>query len=102
MKKCNVVQKHNQCVSKRQHFDCTEGANPCMNLNNLFLCEKGLCQNITSVFDCKYKNARIPDEKEKNGNCTAKRNCIELEGLYDCKEGMCSQVRSHSFIYNKQ
>ena len=73
-----------------------------MNLNNLFLCEKGLCQNITSVFDCKYKNARIPDEKEKNGNCTAKRNCIELEGLYDCKDGMCSQVRGHCFIYNKK
>ena len=61
--------------------------NVCTNLNHLFLCENGLCQNITSVFECHYSQSQKPV------NCKDKRNCITLDGLYDCHDGYCAKVR---------
>ena len=60
--------------------------NKCTDLEHLFLCEDGLCENITSVFDCAYDKVQTPLD------CTDKRNCITLDGLYDCKKGQCSKV----------
>ena len=88
--KRNILQKNERCVSKRQHTDCKKGQAPCNNLDHLFLCKNGLCQNITSVFDCQYNRVQSPPL-----NCKDKRNCITLEGLYDCKNGMCSKVSDY-------
>lgn len=94
-------QKHKKCISKRQHIDCKQdGQNPCRGLNHLFLCKDGLCQNITSAFDCKYdkfetssEQMNVNDEHCVRCDCKEKRNCITLNGLYDCKNGVCSKVR---------
>ncbi len=78
-------QKSHRCTSVRQHRNCKRD-DVCTGLNHLFLCEDGLCQNITDVFSCSYERAKPPLD------CTDKRNCITLQGLYDCRKGMCSQV----------
>ena len=57
------------------------------------MCKNGLCQNITSVFDCKYDKVQSPPL-----NCQDKVNCISLEGLFDCKDGVCSKVSVHPLI----
>ena len=92
------LQKHKKCISKRQHIDCKQdGQNPCRDLNHLFLCKDGLCQNITSAFDCKYEQFESSTEQTNKEDCVRcdcneKRNCITLNGLYDCKSGFCSKV----------
>ncbi len=61
----------------------------CNHLNSLFLCEKGLCQNISTVYDCVFEKViSIPVD------CHDKRNCLNLQGLYDCKDGICHRVNS--------
>jgi len=80
--------KSGLCISKRQHYNCKEDG-ACVNLRRLFLCEEGLCQNITSVYDCAFTATEAPLD------CTDKRNCIALDGLYDCQRGMCSKVRKN-------
>ena len=81
--KCDL--KFNRCLSVRQFKNC-KNDNVCTKLEHLFLCQNGLCQNITSAFDCDYHKIQSPV------NCKDKRNCIKLQGLYECHDGQCSKV----------
>ena len=81
--KCDL--KFNRCLSVRQYRNCKKD-NVCTNLEHLFLCENGLCQNITSAFDCHYIKS------QNTVDCKDKRQCITLNGLYECHDGQCSKV----------
>ena len=72
----------------RQYRNCKLD-NVCTNLEHLFLCENGLCQNITSAFDCHYTKSQHPVD------CKDKRQCITLNGLYECHDGQCAKVIGH-------
>ena len=72
----------------RQYRNCKLD-NVCTNLEHLFLCENGLCQNITSAFDCHYTKSQHPVD------CKDKRQCITLNGLYECHDGQCAKVIEH-------
>ena len=85
--KCDL--KFNRCLSVRQFKNC-KNDNVCTKLEHLFLCQNGLCQNITSAFDCDYHKIQSPV------NCKDKRNCIKLQGLYECHDGQCSKVMLNS------
>ena len=74
--------------SVRQYRNCKLN-NVCTNLEHLFLCENGLCQNITSAFDCHYTKSQHPVD------CKDKRQCITLNGLYECHDGQCAKVIGH-------
>ena len=87
--KCD--QKVARCTSVRQYRNC-KNDHVCTALERLFLCENGLCQNVTDVFDCSY------DTVGPVHDCTDKRNCIYLQGLFDCKNGKCAQVRTCSYL----
>ncbi len=75
-----------RCVSARQHFNCKLD-DVCTRLDNLFECENGLCQNITSVFDCDFQR------EDFIYDCTDKRNCITLQGIFHCTNGRCAKVK---------
>jgi hypothetical protein len=81
--KCDL--KFHRCLSTRQFRNC-KNDDVCTELEHLFLCENGLCQNITSAFDCEYEESQHPV------NCKDKRNCITLNGLFDCHDGQCAKV----------
>ena len=88
--KCDL--KFNRCLSTRQFRNC-KNDNVCTNLEHLFLCENGLCQNITSAFDCHYTASQTPVD------CKDKRQCITLDGLYHCQDGQCAKVnRNNHFL----
>jgi len=81
--KCDY--KFHRCLSVRQYRNCKLD-NVCTNLEHLFLCENGLCQNITSAFDCHYTKSQHPVD------CKDKRQCITLNGLYECHDGQCAKI----------
>ena len=42
-----------QCVSRRESLNCKlEGE--CVDMEDQFLCDNGLCQNVSRVMDCQY------------------------------------------------
>ena len=88
--KCDM--KFHRCLSVRQFRNC-KFDNVCTNLEHLFLCENGLCQNITSAYDCHYTISQEPNSKV---DCKDKRQCITLNGLFECHDGQCQKV---SLIY---
>ena len=47
-----MYQKAHRCTSARQNRNCKMD-DVCTNLDHLFLCDNGLCRNITDVFDCR-------------------------------------------------
>ena len=61
--------------------------NACSSLDQLFLCELGVCWNITSAFSCTWR----PEDTEPALDCYYKRNCIELDGMFNCQAGHCSK-----------
>ena len=61
--------------------------NACTSLDQLFLCEAGVCWNITAAFSCSW----AAEDMEPALDCYYKRNCIELEGMYSCQAGQCSK-----------
>ena len=112
----------NRCMSKRQTRNC-KNDDTCTDLNGLFRCTNGLCENITSAYVCTYQP---PAAKPLHGlnktasgaagssaaggsgtgaggeegrkdctwcDCTRKRNCITLEGLYECTDAKCAKVK---------
>jgi len=51
------------------------------------MCEEGLCQNISTIYDCTYDRIiNVPLD------CHDKRNCLNLQGLFDCQDGVCYKV----------
>ncbi|XP_023336324.1 uncharacterized protein LOC111707445 [Eurytemora carolleeae] len=62
--------------------------NQCTQLNGLFICQEGLCTNISEVFSCTWKR----EDEEDPLNCYYKRNCVKLDGEYVCTNGECSRV----------
>eukprot|EP00090_Calanus_glacialis_P002363 TRINITY_DN11756_c0_g1_i1.p1 TRINITY_DN11756_c0_g1~~TRINITY_DN11756_c0_g1_i1.p1 ORF type:complete len:463 (+),score=131.42 TRINITY_DN11756_c0_g1_i1:108-1496(+) len=60
----------------------------CTSLDQMFMCEAGMCTNITDVFSCTW----APEDAEPPLNCFYKRNCVELDGMYSCTDGYCSRL----------
>ena len=83
-----IIKSQTLFFSVRQYRNCKLD-NVCTNLEHLFLCENGLCQNITSAFDCHYTKSQHPVD------CKDKRQCITLNGLYECHDGQCAKVIGH-------
>ena len=91
------------CVSRRETLNCKlEGE--CVNMEAQFLCDNGLCHNVSRVMSCQYSQVRrvmtMSDVRAEyhlqvgeTYDCTDKRNCIMLTGLYQCSRGQCTEVR---------
>ncbi|TRY69959.1 hypothetical protein TCAL_04884 [Tigriopus californicus] len=77
--------KVHRCVSVRQYRNC-KNDDVCTDLHHLFHCQDGLCQNITSVFECTIEDLGPPLD------CRDKRNCITLKGYFMCEHGVCRQL----------
>ena len=83
------VCQQNQCVSRRETLNC-KLEKQCTELESQFLCNNGLCQNISRIMECKYY------EVGATYDCTDKRNCIMLTGLFQCRQGHCTEVNTRS------
>lgn len=79
------VCQQNQCVSRRETFNC-KLEKECIALESQFLCNNGLCQNVSRIMSCQYW------EVGPTYDCTDKRNCIMLTGLFHCRNGQCTEV----------
>eukprot|EP00095_Tigriopus_kingsejongensis_P002661 maker-scaffold1023_size69924-snap-gene-0.12 protein:Tk02661 transcript:maker-scaffold1023_size69924-snap-gene-0.12-mRNA-1 annotation:"PREDICTED: hypothetical protein LOC100747979" len=77
--------KVHRCVSVRQYRNC-KNDDICTDLHHLFHCHDGLCQNVTSVFECTIGELGPPLD------CRDKRNCITLKGYFMCTHGVCRQL----------
>ncbi|XKL61770.1 hypothetical protein PGB90_001603 [Kerria lacca] len=61
----------------------------CKNLTGTFNCTRGICINITDIFQCIFHNIGDPL------NCTGNRgkiNCMDIEGLNSCSKGICATI----------
>ena len=79
------VCEQKQCVSHREVRNCKRDGQ-CVDLEDQYLCDNGLCQNLSRVMECHY--AQTGDTFD----CTDKRNCITITGLFHCNAGLCTQV----------
>jgi len=62
----------------------------CTSLDGMWMCEEGICKNITEVYSCSW----APEDAEPSLNCFYKRNCVELDGMYSCIDGLCSRLNN--------
>ena len=85
-------QSAGKCVSRRQHFNCKLD-DVCTYLDETFQCENGLCQNITSMYDCAFDDRNVAAAADETYDCTDKRNCITLQGLFHCRRGRCAKIK---------
>lgn len=79
---CPVLSK-----DKNGLYNCKKD-NQCTSLNDIFMCELGVCRNITDVFSCDWRT----EDEEAPLNCFYKRNCVELDGMYSCTDGLCARL----------
>jgi len=85
------VHEHKKCIVmadvKEKKKNCKIDLE-CITMNHLFLCEMGICQNITDVYSCSWR----PEDTEPSLNCQHKRHCVELDGMYNCINGRCTRL----------
>lgn len=70
----------------------------CKNINGTFNCTNGVCLDITTEFECIFKETEAPLK------CSGRRGkitCFALEGLYTCKKGVCMKIKTPYNCYRK-
>lgn len=63
----------------------------CRNLTGIFNCSMGHCVNISTAFECDFRNTDLPIK------CSGRRGkitCSEIDGLFSCVRGTCRKIRT--------
>ena len=89
-----ATEKHCESLDIKavEQRNCKED-HQCTHLDRMFMCEVGLCYNISSVYSCFYDDE---DADWPPVSCGNKRNCVELTGMFHCTSGMCRRVHKWS------
>lgn len=68
-------------------WDCKDIDNyQCAGLEDVFQCDNGICNNITSIYTCTFL------ETNRTFDCRDRKNCFEMTGLFTCSGGVCLEI----------